>query len=245
MYLLDLSMFTSIKSTHEPLGKKNLWAFPVYCQNCGIRLLGPAKKICRYCILSELPRIYPEPKKGMYPEGIEWQVACWKYDEAHLIQRLIHQLKHKAAYDIGVDLGRAPADLFRQAHPYKYEELISERPLVVPVPLSEKRRNSRGYNQSYSIAEGWAIVASLPILREGVIARRASKINQVQISKSERRMNMEGVYRLACPSVYDWVTRPVLIMDDVYTTGATCFALWRFLKSIGFKKSYLITLAMA
>lgn len=238
-------MFTTKKWAELPDTKKNLWAFPVHCQNCGIRLLGAAKQICRYCILSELARIYPKPKKGMYPEGVEWQIACWRYDEAHLIQRLMHRLKHNGAYDIGVDLGRAAAELFQQAHPKKYGELMLERPLLVPVPLSQQRRDSRGYNQSYSIAEGWVAAMPLPILREGSIARRASRINQVHVSKSERRLNMKGVYRLACPSVYDWINRPILIMDDVYTTGSTCFALWQFLKSLGFKKTYLFTLAMA
>ena len=182
-------MFTTRKWAEVPDTKKNLWAFPVHCQNCGIRLLGAAKQICRYCILSELARIYPEPKK--------------------------------------------------------YGELMLERPLLVPVPLSQQRRDSRGYNQSYSIAEGWVAAIPLPILREGSIARTASRINQVHVNKSERRLNMEGVYRLACPSVYDWINRPILITDDVYTTGSTCFALWQFLKSLGFKKTYLFTLAMA
>ena len=82
-----MTMFTTRKWVEVPHTKKNLWAFPLQCQNCGIRLLGAVKEICSYCILSELARIYPEPKKGMYPEGVEWQIACWRYDETHLIQR--------------------------------------------------------------------------------------------------------------------------------------------------------------
>tara|TARA_Y200000002_G_C22688597_1_gene667044 strand:- start:5621 stop:5971 length:351 start_codon:yes stop_codon:yes gene_type:complete len=95
------------------------------------------------------------------------------------------------------------------------------------------------------MAEGWEAAIPLLILREGGIARRASRINQVQVSKSERRLNMEGVYRLACPSVYDWINKPIPIMYDFYTTGSTCFALWQFLKSLGVKRTYLFTLAMA
>ena len=98
-------MFITRKWAEVPDTKKNLWAFPVHCQNSGIRLLGAAKQICRYYILSELARIYPEPKKGVYPEGVEWQSAYWRYDEAHLIQRLMHRLKHNEANDIGGGFG--------------------------------------------------------------------------------------------------------------------------------------------
>jgi predicted amidophosphoribosyltransferase len=118
-----MTVLTTRKWAEKPDTKKNLWAFPVNCQNCGIRLLGAAKQICRYCILSELVRIYPEPKKGVYPEGVEWQIACWRYDEAHLIQRLMHHLKYNAVYDIGVDMGRAAAELFQQVHPKNTENL--------------------------------------------------------------------------------------------------------------------------
>lgn len=238
-------MFRARKRSNKTIEKKNLWAFPNYCQCCGIRLLGSAKQLCRYCILSELPRIYPEPKKGMYPEGIQWKVACWKYHEDHIIQRVIFQLKYKRAYGIGLDLGQAAADLFQQIYPDKYQQLMTEKPIVIPIPLSRQRRNLRGYNQSYSIAEGWTALMSFPVLGEGVIERKPSRVHQVGKSKLERRMNRENIYKIVCPTIYDWTDRPVLILDDVYTTGSTCFAFWHFLKSVGFNNAYVITLAQS
>ena len=137
LYLSDMTMLTTRKWAEKPDTKKNLWAFPVHCQNCGIRLLGTAKQMCRYCILSELAQIYPEPKKGMYSEGVEWQIACRRYDEAHLIQRLMHRLKHNVAYDIGVDLGRAAAELFQQAHSHHGRLLYYRLYLFRPVAISK------------------------------------------------------------------------------------------------------------
>ena len=122
---------------------------------------------------------------------------------------------------------------------------MTERPIVIPIPLSRQRRNLRGFNQSYSIAEGWTALMPFPVLGEGVLERKPSRVHQVGKSKLERRMNREKMYKVVCPTIYDWTDRPVLILDDVYTTGFTCFAFWYFLKSVGFNNAYVITLAQS
>jgi ComF family protein len=121
--------------------------------------------------------------------------------------------------------------------------------LVVPVPLFKARRRERGFNQSELLAR--AAVRTMRSLRpawEGelapwVLARQRATESQAGLSLHERRRNLRGAFSVPDPA---WVReRDVLLIDDIYTTGATARACSQVLKRAGAATVWVATVARA
>lgn len=85
---------------------------------------------------------------------------------------------------------------------------------VVPVPLHRTRLARRGFNQAELMAGGVAGRIEAPVLDKLKVVRRTR--DQVELSAHERRANVAGAYAARGP-----VIGKVLLVDDVFTTGAT------------------------
>ena len=90
--------------------------------------------------------------------------------------------------------------------------------LIVPLPLSRKKRRKRGYNQCDYIAEGISQVTGIPVLTDAV-KRIKSNETQTHKNRNERWENVEGIFSLRSPEKLEG--RHVLLIDDILTTGAT------------------------
>ncbi|HEX5235277.1 MAG TPA: phosphoribosyltransferase family protein [Silvibacterium sp.] len=121
--------------------------------------------------------------------------------------------------------------------------------LVVPVPLYKGKRRERGFNQSELLAR--AVAGSLRRLRAGwkgelasgmLIRQRATK-SQAGLSNAERRRNVRGVFSVPRPEKLRG--RDVLLIDDIYTTGATARACSAALKKAGAASVWVATVARA
>ncbi len=103
-------------------------------------------------------------------------------------------------------------------------EAIAERDLpgdlLVPVPLSARRRRQRGYDQAWLLAQGAARRLELPVSRRALRKRRHTP-PQTSLSRAGRRRAVRGAYVASARSVGG---RAVLLVDDVLTTGATARA---------------------
>jgi len=107
-------------------------------------------------------------------------------------------------------------------------ELIDEADVVVPVPLHRRRLWWRRYNQSALLAGAIASAAGKP-LAPGAVARIRATRQQVGLTQSERDRNMRGAFRVPPAEKAIVAGRRVLVVDDVYTTGATVGAVTRAL----------------
>ncbi len=100
---------------------------------------------------------------------------------------------------------------------------LSESPIyadieyVVAVPLHPFRRLSRGYNQSDSIAAG--VAKTLRCRRIGGVKRLRHNASQATTERSSRWRNVEDLFEVVDPALF--AGRNVLLVDDVFTTGAT------------------------
>jgi ComF family protein len=89
---------------------------------------------------------------------------------------------------------------------------------LVPVPVHTARRRERGYNQAALIADGLAPAWGLPVLPKALLRRRATR-SQTRLSKTERGANLDGAF--VCPVPGSLKGKRLLLIDDVFTTGAT------------------------
>jgi competence protein ComFC len=85
---------------------------------------------------------------------------------------------------------------------------------VVPVPLHRSRLRRRGFNQAELLARGVAGKINAPVSDTLQVVRRTR--DQVELSAAERRANVEGAF-----AVRERVRGRILLVDDVFTTGAT------------------------
>ncbi|HSW57786.1 MAG TPA: double zinc ribbon domain-containing protein, partial [Dehalococcoidales bacterium] len=149
-----------------------------------------------------------------------------------LTRQIIHQFKYKNLRALAEPLGLILQN-FLQHTPLPVE-------VVVPVPLHPRRLKERGYNQSSLLAKEISRRMNLSMLDDEV-KRVKYVIPQAQTrSLSERHGNVKGAFiceRFSSPG------RPVLLIDDVATSGATLDACSEVLKQAGSGPVYALALA--
>lgn len=107
----------------------------------------------------------------------------------------------------------------------------------VPVPLHSARYRERGYNQSFYIAKAFAARWGHPI-RTDILFRKGSSGSQTKLGRSERQWNASGHF-----AVNKKVPANILLVDDVFTTGATTRSCKRVLEQGGAQKVEILTIA--
>jgi len=97
-------------------------------------------------------------------------------------------------------------------------DVVHERSLLVPVPLSASRARMRGYNQSQLLAEALHARWRVPVC--DALRRETSATSQTQLTPGERRRNVSGAFRVCLPSEA-LAGSHIVLVDDVVTTAAT------------------------
>jgi ComF family protein len=106
---------------------------------------------------------------------------------------------------------------------------------VVPVPLHRSRLRKRGFNQAELLARGVAAEINAP-LSDTLKAVRSTR-DQVELSAAQRRANVSGAYRASA-----LLRGQVLLIDDVFTTGATMSACASTLVHAGAQEVHALSL---
>jgi competence protein ComFC len=106
---------------------------------------------------------------------------------------------------------------------------------VVPVPLHRARLRRRGFNQADLMARALAGRLGIPVSYKLEAVQRTR--DQVHLSGVARRENVRGAFRPRGP-----VTGHILLVDDVFTTGATSSACAAALRKAGAKEAHTVTL---
>lgn len=124
------------------------------------------------------------------------------------------------------------------------EEFLNgcEVDLILPVPLHSKRLRWRGFNQSVLLARQLSRAYGIP-LHPYILSREKETPPQTQLSEDDRRRNVRGVFSVHGKEVIKG--KNLLLVDDVYTSGATVNECSRALKQAGAKEVYVLTLARA
>lgn len=113
--------------------------------------------------------------------------------------------------------------------------------IIIPVPMKNKKIKERGYNQTEIIAR--IISKNIPnitIQKKVLIKYKDNKV-QSRLNKKQRQHNVQDVYKLSNGEIIK--DRNVLILDDIYTTGATCNECAKTLRKAQPNKIGIITIA--
>lgn len=113
---------------------------------------------------------------------------------------------------------------------------------VVPVPLDRGRLRERGYNQAELIAKPLARLLGIPF-RSYLLVRTRPRPNQLRLTRRERWETVRGAYATHKTAQVDKLR--VILVDDVFTTGATLDACSRALKGAGAARVVGLTVARA
>lgn len=99
-------------------------------------------------------------------------------------------------------------------------EFWAARPALVPVPLHPIRQLERRFNQSTELARALGRILDLPV-DAGLLRRTRRTRQQVGLSGDQRRRNVQGAFATHPAALERVKGRPVVLIDDVLTTGAT------------------------
>ena len=110
---------------------------------------------------------------------------------------------------------------------------------LVPVPLYHRRRRERGFNQACEMARGLSVSRKIPVL--DCLYRYRETVSQTKLERKARWENMSGAFRLK--RGFDVRGRNLLIIDDVFTTGATVNACAQVLAEAGAGRQAVLTVA--
>ena len=214
--------------------------FPVFCNGCSKLLLKNENVICTKC-LHNLPFTHHHTITnteidaafyGLVP--FEFGASMLYFTKKGISQNLIHNLKYRNRQEIGTYLG----DLYaKELINLKNSKTID---FIIPVPLHKKRFHERGYNQVTTFCKAIEKNLDIPMLDDVLMKTKnvksvtdKSKINRLEQNKNvftiENQEKIEGKH--------------ILIIDDVFTTGATIEACAKEILKIKNTKISILTMA--
>jgi ComF family protein len=151
-----------------------------------------------------------------------------------ILKEAIHKLKYGYIKDMA-----QPLSLLVLTHLHLIEEQIDSSFIIIPVPLSAKKKRRRGFNQSEEIGKIISEATGLCLCFDGLMKIKENK-PQMELNKKERTENIKNCFRAEKEKVGG---RNIILLDDVYTTGSTMEECAKVLKQSGAKKVYGLTIA--
>ena len=228
--------------------------FPPQCVSCKRRLLRSGSRtpvICDACF-SAIPissgffcpackkRLY-EPRVSCHRDARFVAGAATPFDSLQ-IQALIHALKYQSCRNAAFPLA---ALLHAYCGKMKFFDSFSSA-LLIPIPLYPRRERARGFNQAACIAQSFLSLShnlNVALDSKNLVRTRNTSSQTKQKTYEDRRKNVEGSFSLRRPDLVRG--RNIILLDDVYTSGATVSEAVRILKQAGARRIVALTVAKA
>jgi Predicted amidophosphoribosyltransferases len=192
--------------------------FPRRCLVCQRVLLPDERLLCLGC-MADLPRSghWLHAQHTLINQlqelvSVHHASAFLRYTKESPYHTMLHQLKYQGNTQVGELMGRWFGEILITSPWYQDVDM------VVPVPLHPKKLRKRGYNQSEVLARGIASGANW-ILEPHLLTRTRHTATQTKLNKAERQQNVAGAFSLQEPQKAQ--DKHILLVDDVFTTGAT------------------------
>ena len=211
---------------------------PRACIVCSKRLEISEKHICRDC-LEDMPRTYNwnlphNPMADKYNDKIQQNISQapvredYQYAAALFFYRSGYKFVTQALkYKGNIPSGRYFAS--QLASVIASSPLYSDVDMIVPVPLHYTRKWRRGYNQAEIIAS--EIASNLGVqMNSSLLYRSRRTRTQTTLGQDQRAANVSGAFAVKNPPAE--APHHILIVDDVFTTGATIAECHKALRSV-------------
>ena len=166
---------------------------PPWCDMCGVPDVNGR---CDECAISP-PRYGKLRSIAFYQTTLQQAIHLFKFEKKNVFAKHLIQLIN----------AHVPTDCS-----------ITEYDFILPVPIHRKRLRERGFNQATLLAKGIAQVGGVPLLTN-VLVRHRHTVAQSSLDSEARQQNIIGAFEIRNPDVIR--NKRILIIDDVFTTGAT------------------------
>jgi ComF family protein len=211
------------ESYHQGLGKNCLRKIalivPPICSKCGRpkRLVTATQKFCPQC--SETQYYFSEAR------------AVGVYEGA--LREYLTELKYRFRPDLGEALGMLLVEWVKNHREFQKINII------IPIPIHWQKLTVRGYNQAELLAKPLQKYLGIPIINDIIIR---DKITQTQnaLNKEERFLNIHEAFRVVNTKLLNGAN--ILLIDDIFTTGATVSEASRVLMRSGALDVKVLTL---
>lgn len=160
---------------------------------------------------------------GHYTQSLKRAIAAFKYENQ---PHLSHPLGQWMAQSWRAQSGLA----------------IPQRVTVVPIPLHVSKQQQRGFNQAALLAKRFCTIAHLPLALQGLERSRATEA-QFGLDRAARDRNLDTAFTVGQPFLRQPPAHPVLLLDDIYTTGATARSATQTLRRQGIRVCGIAVLA--
>lgn len=178
--------------------------------NCPLCQRPTQKEFCQDCT-RQLQRTQRQ-NPGFLWQG-ELPVFVWGVYGGTL-KRAIAALKYENQPQIAQPLG------YWLAQTWLNSKFADSSAIVVPIPLHTDKLQKRGYNQASLLAQSFCQITGLKLQQHG-LERVQDTTAQFQLSATQREKNLTNAFGLGSAFRRHRPTSPILILDDIYTTGAT------------------------
>ena len=188
---------------------------PPWCVKCGKKLLKEAA-FCEDCKKGE--HVFQRGRSLYEYQTVSPCVYRYKY-------------RHRQEYAdfFGEEMVRFLGDFLKRVRP----------DFLVPVPLHKTRERQRGYNQALVLAEAISKYSGIPC-KKRVVKRIKATAPMKLLTPLERQNNLKKAF-IVCEN--DVKFKTIMIIDDIYTTGATMDALSSLFLEAGARDVYFVTLS--
>ncbi len=166
---------------------------PPWCDICGTP---DVKGLCDACATSP-PRYGQLRTVALYQTTLQQAIHLFKFEKKKVFARHLIQLINA---HIPVDCDIATYDF------------------ILPIPIHKKRLRERGFNQAMLLADGIAKAAGVRVLTDALVRKRHT-VAQSSLDREARQQNIVGAFEIRNPKVIRG--KRLLVIDDVFTTGAT------------------------
>ncbi len=179
---------------------------PPFCLKCGrgFATINDENHLCSTCMASPGTKLRVRAVAGY--EGV--------------VKKSLHLFKYSGKIQLSSPLGWVLFKAFRDYYGGEYTDII------LPVPLHRKRLKKRGFNQAYLLVKDfkrlWHLCENKPPpwrIKPFLLARTKHTRSQTGFNKKERKENIAGAFKVTDKAAVQ--NRNILVVDDVYTTGAT------------------------
>jgi ComF family protein len=193
---------------------------PPLCPRCGLPYPGGRAHLCAACLKER--RYFASHRTAALYDGA--------------LKEMIHRFKYQGVFPLTQVLGDLLEPVLKAI---RREHRVD---VLIPVPLHIRRLRERGFNQALLLVKELSKRSGIPY-QERVLAKIRETPEQISLKKRERAKNVKGVFEVTDQGAIKG--KRVVLVDDVYTTGATVNECSRALLQAGAKQVAVLTVARA